>query len=43
MMASLGLSDLNDSCNDLSKDDSISLLLQAECQLKQVLNETTLQ
>jgi len=40
MMASMGLSDSNDSCNDLSKDDLISVLLQAECRLKQVLKNT---
>lgn len=41
MMASMGLSDSNDSCNDISKDDLISVLLQAECRLKQVLQNTT--
>jgi len=40
IMASMGLSDSNDSCNDLSKDDLISVLLQAECRLKQVLQNT---
>lgn len=42
MMASMGLSDSNDSCNDISKDDLISVLLQAECRLKQVLQNTAL-
>ncbi|MEF9957981.1 MAG: hypothetical protein RR767_12415 [Acinetobacter sp.] len=42
MMASMGLSDTNDSCNDLSKDDLVCVLVQAEQRLKQVLNETVL-
>lgn len=41
MMASMGLSDSNDSCNNLSKDDLISVLLQAESRLRQVLENTT--
>lgn len=40
MMASMGLSDSNDSCNDLSKDDLICVLSQAEHRLKQVLQNT---
>ncbi len=40
MMASMGLSDSNDSCNDLSKEDLICVLSQAECRLKQVLQNT---
>lgn len=36
----MGLSDSNDSCNDISKDDLIFVLLQAECRLKQVLQNT---
>lgn len=42
MIASMGLSDANDSCNDLSKDDLVSVLIQAEQRLKHVLNETKL-
>lgn len=41
MMASMGFSDTNDSCNDLSKYDLVNVLVQAEQRLKQVLNETT--
>lgn len=41
MMASMGLSDSNDSCNNLSKDDLISVLLQAESRLRQALENTT--
>ncbi|MEN8319751.1 hypothetical protein [Acinetobacter junii] len=40
IVASMGLNDTSDSCNQLSKDDLISVLLQAEQRLKQVLDET---
>lgn len=33
MMASMGLSDSNDSCNDLSKDDLVNVLVLAEQRL----------
>lgn len=36
----MGLTDTSDSCNQLSKDDLICVLLQAEQRLKQVLEET---
>lgn len=42
MMASMGFSDTNDCCNDLSKDDLVNVLIQAEQRLKHVLNETKL-
>lgn len=40
IIASMGLNDTSDSCNQLSKDDLISVLLQAEQRLKRVLEET---
>ncbi|MCH7329648.1 hypothetical protein [Acinetobacter modestus] len=40
IVASMGLTDTSDSCNQLSKDDLISVLLQAEQRLKRVLEET---
>lgn len=40
IVASMGLTSTNNRCHQLSTEDLISVLLQAEQRLKQVLDET---